>query len=150
MFQVMIQKQKEIVEAEARQNQPKQVLHTILCYSPYIPEYVGNQQPTTSAASTSHSQTSCAQLPPPPPMRLPQVMINSQKGIFGLNNNVTFGSSLKLAQLTALCLSLGISTEDDTMFWPKESPNLFHLYYFFAFIFPSQKTIQEGLTFNSM
>jgi hypothetical protein len=48
---------KKIVEAEARQNQPKQVLHTASCYSPYIPKYVGNQQPftqpTTSVASTS-------------------------------------------------------------------------------------------------
>jgi hypothetical protein len=41
--QVTIQKQKELVEAEARQNQPKQVLHTASCYSPYIPEYVANQ-----------------------------------------------------------------------------------------------------------
>jgi hypothetical protein len=66
--QVTIQKQKEIVEAEARQNQPKQVLHTALCSSPYILEYVGSQQPTTSVASTNHSQSSWAQLPPPPPM----------------------------------------------------------------------------------
>jgi hypothetical protein len=66
--QVMIQKQKEIDEVEARQNQPKQVLHTASCYSPYIPEYVGNQQPTTSVASASHSQASWAQLPPPPPL----------------------------------------------------------------------------------
>jgi hypothetical protein len=36
--QVTIQKQKEIVEAEAWQSQPKQVLHTASCYSPYIPE----------------------------------------------------------------------------------------------------------------
>ena len=64
--QVMIQKQKEIVVAEARQNQPKQVLHTASCYSPYIPEYVGNQKPTTSVASASHSQAAWAQLPPPP------------------------------------------------------------------------------------
>jgi hypothetical protein len=56
--QVTIQKQKEIVEAEARQNQPKQVLHTTSCYSPYISEYVGNQQPTASLASASHSQAS--------------------------------------------------------------------------------------------
>jgi hypothetical protein len=40
--QVTIQKRKEIVEAETRQNQPKQVLHTASCYSPYVPEYVGN------------------------------------------------------------------------------------------------------------
>jgi hypothetical protein len=56
--QVTIQKQKEIAEAEARQSQPKQVLHTASCYSPYVPEYVGNQQPTTSVASVSHSQAS--------------------------------------------------------------------------------------------
>jgi hypothetical protein len=64
--QVTIQKQKEIAEAEARQSQPKQVLHTALCYSPYIPEYVGNQQPTYSVGSGSHSRTSWPQLPPPP------------------------------------------------------------------------------------
>jgi hypothetical protein len=68
MCQVTIQKQKEIAKAEAQQNRPKQVLHTASCYSPYIPEYVGNQQPTTSAASASHSQASWVQLPPPPPM----------------------------------------------------------------------------------
>jgi hypothetical protein len=66
MCQVMIQKQKEIAEAEARQNQPKQVLHTASCYSPYIPEYVGNQQPTKLVASASHSQATRVPLPPPP------------------------------------------------------------------------------------
>jgi hypothetical protein len=66
--QVTIQKQKEIAEAEARQNQPKQVLHTASCYSPYLLEYVGNQQPTASVASASHSQGSWAQLPPLPPL----------------------------------------------------------------------------------
>jgi hypothetical protein len=60
--QVTIQKQKEIVEDKARQNQPKQVLHTASCYFPYIPEYVGNQQPTASVASASNSQASWAQL----------------------------------------------------------------------------------------
>jgi hypothetical protein len=65
--QVMIQKQKEIAEAKARQNQLKQVLHTTSCCSPYIPEYVSNQQPTTSVVSASHSQAAWAQLPPPPP-----------------------------------------------------------------------------------
>jgi hypothetical protein len=43
--QVTIQKQKEIAKAEAHQNQPKQVLHTSSYYSPYITEYVCNQQP---------------------------------------------------------------------------------------------------------
>jgi hypothetical protein len=56
--QVTFQKQKEIAEAEARQNQSKQVLHTTSCYSPYVLEYIGNQQPTASVASASHSQAS--------------------------------------------------------------------------------------------
>jgi hypothetical protein len=59
--QVTIQKQKEIAEAKARQNQLKHVLHTASCYSP-----VGNQQPTTSVVSASHSQAVWASLPPPP------------------------------------------------------------------------------------
>jgi hypothetical protein len=75
--QVTIQKQKEIAEAEARQNQPKQVLHTASCYSPYVPEYVGNQQSSASIASASHSQASWAQLPLPPP--LPPTHTRSQQ-----------------------------------------------------------------------
>jgi hypothetical protein len=54
MCHITILKQKEIAEAEARQNQSKQVLHTASCHSPYIPEYVGNQ-PAASVASASHS-----------------------------------------------------------------------------------------------
>jgi hypothetical protein len=128
--QVTIQKQKQIAEAKARQNQPKQVLHTALCYSPYIPEYVGNQQPTASVASASQSQASWVQLPPPHQWCLPQAMISSQKGTFGFNNNVIFGSSLRLAQLTALCLSPGTSNEDNTSFWSEESLDMPHFYYF--------------------
>jgi hypothetical protein len=75
--QVMIQKQKEIAEAEARHNPLKQVLHTASCYSPYIPEYVGNQQPTASVASASHSQASWAQLPPLPQL-VPTLNHNQQ------------------------------------------------------------------------
>jgi hypothetical protein len=55
--QITILKQKEIAEAKAQKNQPKQVLHTASCHSPYIPEYVGNH-PTASVASASHSQAS--------------------------------------------------------------------------------------------
>jgi hypothetical protein len=75
--QVTIQKQKEIAEAEARQNQPKQVLHTTSCYSPYVPEYVGNQQPSASVTSASHFQASWTQLPLPPP--LPPTQTRSQQ-----------------------------------------------------------------------
>jgi hypothetical protein len=74
--QVTIQKQKEIAEAEAWQNQPKQVVHTASCYSPYVLEYVGNQQPVAYVASASHSQASWAQLPLPPP--LPPTLTRSQ------------------------------------------------------------------------
>jgi hypothetical protein len=61
MCQITILKQKEIAEAEARQNQPKQVMHTASCHSPYIPEYVGNH-PAASVASASHSHASWPQL----------------------------------------------------------------------------------------
>jgi hypothetical protein len=70
-YQVIIQKQKKIAEAEAWQNQSQQVLHTASCYSPYITKYVGNQQPfsqpTVSVASASHSLAAWA-LPQPPVM----------------------------------------------------------------------------------
>jgi hypothetical protein len=75
--QVTIQKEKEIAEAEARHDQSKQVLYTASCYSPYIPEYVGNQQPMTSAASASHSQAAWAQLPPPIP--LARTLVHNQQ-----------------------------------------------------------------------
>jgi hypothetical protein len=57
MCQITIQKQKEIAKSKARQNQPKQVLHTASCHCPYIPEYVGNHP------------ASWPQLPPPPPLQ---------------------------------------------------------------------------------
>jgi hypothetical protein len=57
MCQITILKQKEIAEAEARQNQPNQVLRTASCHSPYILEYVGNH-PAASVALASHSQAS--------------------------------------------------------------------------------------------
>jgi hypothetical protein len=57
MCQITIQKQKEIAEAEARQSQSKQVLHTTSCHSHYIPEYVGNH-PAASVASASQPQAS--------------------------------------------------------------------------------------------
>jgi hypothetical protein len=77
MCQVTIQKQKEIVEAETRQYQPKQVMHTASCYSPYILEYVGNQQVAASIASARHSQASWAKLPRPPP--LASALVRSQQ-----------------------------------------------------------------------
>jgi hypothetical protein len=68
MCHVTIQKQKEITEAAAQHNHPKQVMHTSLYHSPYILEYVGNH-PATSVASASQSQASWQQPPPPPPIQ---------------------------------------------------------------------------------
>jgi hypothetical protein len=80
-YQVTIPNQKKIGEVEAQQNQPKQVLYTASCYSSYIPEYVGNQQPfsqpTVSVASASHSPAAWA-LPPPPPFMAPTSSYNQQ------------------------------------------------------------------------
>jgi hypothetical protein len=77
--QVTIQKQKEIAEAEAQQNQPNQVLHTASCYSPYVPVYISNQQPMAYVESANHSQVSWAQLPPPPPPPLAPTLARSQQ-----------------------------------------------------------------------
>jgi hypothetical protein len=78
--QVTIEKQKEIAEAKACQNQPKQVLHTASCYSPYTLEYVGNQQPfsqpTASVASASHS--TAGWVLPQPPTLAPTSSLNQQ------------------------------------------------------------------------
>jgi hypothetical protein len=146
MCQVTIQKQKEIAEGKARQNQPKQVLHIVSCYSPYIPEYVGNQQPTTSVASASHFPgLSCHHHHH---CRLPRLIINSQKGIVRFSNSVTFGRIPKLAQSTALYPSRGISTEGGTTLTPKECFNPMYSYSFFVFTFSSKRTVQEGVAFS--
>jgi hypothetical protein len=68
MCHITIQKQKELAEAAAQQNQPKQVMHTASYHSPYIPEYVGNH-PAASVASASQPQASWQQLPLPPPIQ---------------------------------------------------------------------------------
>jgi hypothetical protein len=68
MCHVTIQKQKEIAEAAAQQNHPKQVMHTASYRSPYIPEYVGNH-PAASVTSASQPQAYWPQPPPPPPLQ---------------------------------------------------------------------------------
>jgi hypothetical protein len=97
MCQITIQKQKEITEAEARQNQPKQVLHTTSCHSPYIPEYVGNH-PAASIASASHSQASWPQLPPHHRCNHPTPEASSQKCASTPSSNGSSGMNPKLAQ----------------------------------------------------
>jgi hypothetical protein len=66
-------------------------------------------------------------------------MISSQKGTLSLNNNAIFGSSLRLAQLIAMCPNPGTSMEDDTTFWQKESPDVLYFYYFLLLYFSVAK-----------
>jgi hypothetical protein len=98
----MIQKQKEIAEAEARQNQPKQVLHNASCYSPHIIEYVGNQQPTISVASASHSLAAWARHHHHHSWLQFRLAVNNKKGTTKFNNNTTHEKSPKLEQSTIL------------------------------------------------
>jgi hypothetical protein len=108
--QVMIQKQKEIAEAEARQNQPKQVLHTASCYSPYIPEYVRLLLrwviPKLLWLSCHHHHW-C----------LSWSITNTQKGIARCSNSALLGRIPKLARSIALCPSQGTSTERSAAPW---------------------------------
>jgi hypothetical protein len=105
MCHVTIQKQKEIAEAAAQQNQPKQVMHTASYHSPYIQEYVGNH-PAVSVASASLSQASWQQPPPPPPMQ-PAYPQGQQPDWL---SSETSGNSPKLAQSTVLCQNRSTST----------------------------------------
>jgi hypothetical protein len=134
-WQITIQKQKEIAEAEAQQNQPKQVLHTASCHSPYIPEYVGNQ-PAASVASASHSQASWPQLPPPPQCNLLTPKASSQKGASTPNSNVTSGRSPKLVQSTALYQNQTTYTEQ----YPSSEILLFSMPFCFLYKEQAMKT----------
>jgi hypothetical protein len=99
MCQITIQKQKEIAEAEARQSQPKQVLHTASCHSPYIPEYVGNHPASYVLRLVSHKllghnfHLHCH-------YNLPIHEVSSQKGAIRL---VSSERNPKLTQSTVLC-----------------------------------------------
>jgi hypothetical protein len=146
--QVTIQKQKEIVEAEVRQNQPKQILHSASCYLPYIPEYVGNQQPTMSVASASHSQAAWTQLPPPP---LAPILAHNQQPEGhrqAQQQRDTRKESEARTVYSTVAESRHIYSKQCIALTQKFSNSMY--FYFFAFIFPPQKTIQEGLTFSLM
>jgi hypothetical protein len=126
--QVTIQKQKEIAKVEVWQNQPKQVLHTASCYSPYIPEYVGNQ-PAASVASAIHHK-----LPGPSShyhhhfhLITPEAI--SQKGTGTPNSSVTSGRNPKLVQSIALYQNRCIYTEEYPIFDVPLSFMPFHFLY---------------------
>jgi hypothetical protein len=110
MCHVTIQKQKEIAEAEARQNQSKQVLHTASCHSPYIPDYVNNH-PAVSIASASHSQASWPQLLPPPPLQPTYSRSQQPEGRQHSQQQREFREERKLAQSTVLCRNQSTSIE---------------------------------------
>jgi hypothetical protein len=110
MCHVTIQKQKEIAEAIAQQNQPKQVMHTASYHSPYILEYVGNH-PAASVASASQPQESWPQPPPPPPLQPAYPRGQQPEGSQRPTNSEISGRSLKLAQSTVLCQNRSISIE---------------------------------------
>jgi hypothetical protein len=113
--QITIQKQKEIAEAEARQNQPKQVLHTASCYSPYILEYVGNQ-PAASVASASHSQASWPQLQPPPPLQPTHTRSQQLEGRQHPQQQRDFREESEACTIIALYQSRSTYTEEYPIF----------------------------------
>jgi hypothetical protein len=102
MCQITILKQKEIAKAEARQNQPKQVLHTASCHSPYIPEYVDNHPAAFVASATIHRLLGLS----PHSLHHCNLLIpeaSSQKGASTPNSNMNSERNLKLVQSTVLC-----------------------------------------------
>jgi hypothetical protein len=110
MCQITILKQKEIAETEARQNQPKQVLHTASCHSPYIPEYVGNHPTLLLPQQAIHRLLDLS------PHRhhhcnlvIPEA--SSQKGANTPNSNVNSERNPKLIQSTVLCQNQSTYTE---------------------------------------
>jgi hypothetical protein len=110
MCHVTIQKQKEIAEAAAQQNQPKQVMHTASYHSPYISEYVGTilQLLLLRLASHRHLGNSL-HLHHHYKLHIPEA--SSQKGASILISSDTSGKSPKLAQSTVLCQNRSISTK---------------------------------------
>jgi hypothetical protein len=102
MCQITIQKQKEIAKAEARQSQPKQILHTASCHSPNIPKYVGNH-PAASVASASQPQASWPRFHLHHYYNLLIHEVSNQKGASRPINSEISGRNPKPAQSTVLC-----------------------------------------------
>jgi hypothetical protein len=110
MCHVTIQKQKEIAEAAAQQNQPKQVMHTASYHHPtyqsmwvtilqrLLLRLVSHRHPGHSLHLRHH-------------YNLHIHTTNSQKGVNRPINRETSGRSPKLAQSTVLCQSRSISTK---------------------------------------
>jgi hypothetical protein len=102
MCRITIQKQKKIAETEARQNQPKQVLHIASCHSSYIPEYVGNH-PAVLLLRLAIRRLPGHNSHPHHHYNRPIPEASSEKGASTPNSNGSSGRSPKLAQSTVLC-----------------------------------------------
>jgi hypothetical protein len=110
MCQTTILKQKEIAEAKAQKNQPKQVLHTASCHSPYNQNmWAITLQPLLLRLAihrllglSFHRHHHCN-------LHIPEA--SSQKGASTLNSNVNSRRNPKLEQSTVLCQNQSIFIE---------------------------------------
>jgi hypothetical protein len=128
--QVTIQKQKEIAEAEARQNQPKQVLHAAayVASANNLQLLLLWQVIHKLPGPSSHYHHHCHLL-------IPEA--SSQKGTSTPNSSVTLGRSPKLVQSTTLYQSRSIYTE--------EYPTFDVLLSFMPFYFLCEKQVMKNL-----
>jgi hypothetical protein len=99
MCQITILKQKEIAEAEARQNQPKQVLHTASCH---FPTYQNMWAIILQLRLAIHRLLGHSSHPHDHWNR-PIPEASSQKGASTPNSNGSSGRNPKLTQSTVLC-----------------------------------------------
>jgi hypothetical protein len=110
MCHVSIQKQKEIAEATAQQNQPKQVMHTASYHSPYILEYGVTILQLLLLRLASHRHLGhILHLRHHYNLHIHEA--SSQKGANRPTNSEISGRSPKLAQSTVLCQNRSISIE---------------------------------------
>jgi hypothetical protein len=110
--------------------------YILLLATLHISEYVGNQQPTTSVALASHSQSSWARLPPPPPLAPPP------------NHNQQPEGHLRPQQQRDLWEQSEARTVNSVL--SKKRAPICYIFTHSVFIFLSKKTIQERLTFSLM
>jgi hypothetical protein len=110
MCHITIQKQKEIAEAAAQQNQPKQVMHTARITHPtYQSMWVTILQLLLLRLANHRHLGNSLHLHHQYNPHIPEA--SSQKGASILTSSETLGRSPKLAQSTVLCQNRSISTK---------------------------------------
>jgi hypothetical protein len=138
--QVTIQKQKEIAEAEAWQNQrsrscilPHAICHISLSmWATSNPRHQLLRQVILKPHGLSYHHHH---------WHLPWFIISSQKRIAKCNNSATLERSPKLAQLIALCPNRDIFTKATKGSTRKFPSSLY--FYFSVFLFPFQRQYKE-------